>query len=192
KKREPCVAGNMALLQSLVANPWHIRQLSSPCPSIKFHGLVNIKQLCQAVKNSQASEPAPQPATQTPSRDSDIDALEARIRKRKTKRTEAKVKVESAVVDAVTGKGPAPPTAKAETTYLSVMLFSFLLILLEGLVLAGSGFLPEAADVFVEQVLYPSFSPQVAAFLLLSSVYGLWKTGKLDLPFMGGSPPPQP
>ncbi|GFH29643.1 uncharacterized protein HaLaN_28337, partial [Haematococcus lacustris] len=60
------------------------------------------------------------------------------MRKRKTKRTEAKVEVESAVVDAVTGKGPAPPTAKAETTYLSVMLFSFLLILLEGLVLAGS------------------------------------------------------
>ncbi|GFH24922.1 uncharacterized protein HaLaN_22802, partial [Haematococcus lacustris] len=101
-------------------------------------------------------------------------------RKRKTKRTEAKVKVESAVVDAVTGKGPAPPTAKAETTYLSVMLFSFLLILLEGLVLAGSGFLPEAADVFVEQVLYPSFSPQVIQ--MCSIMYSRWRLRKIPGP----------
>ena len=37
------------------------------------------------------------------------------------------------------------------------------------------GFLPEAADQFAQDVVYPSFSPTVGFFLLLSSLYGIWK-----------------
>jgi hypothetical protein len=41
------------------------------------------------------------------------------------------------------------------------------------------GFLPEGSDGFITDYLYPSFSPQILLFLGLSSLYGLWKTGKL-------------
>ena len=37
------------------------------------------------------------------------------------------------------------------------------------------GFLPEAADQFAQDVVYPSFSPSVGFFLLLSTAYGIWK-----------------
>ena len=39
------------------------------------------------------------------------------------------------------------------------------------------GFLPEAADQFAQGVVYPSFSPTVGFFLLLSTAYGIWKVG---------------
>lgn len=41
------------------------------------------------------------------------------------------------------------------------------------------GFMSEEFDGFVQEYLYPSFSPTVLAFLAASSLYGLWKTGKL-------------
>jgi hypothetical protein len=41
------------------------------------------------------------------------------------------------------------------------------------------GFLPTEIDGFIQDVLYPSFSPQMLLFLGMSSAYGLWKTGKL-------------
>ena len=43
---------------------------------------------------------------------------------------------------------------------------------------AMQGFLPTEVDAFVQDVLYPSFSPQMLLFLGMSSAYGLWKTGK--------------
>jgi hypothetical protein len=43
--------------------------------------------------------------------------------------------------------------------------------------------LPEDWDAFISNMLYPNYSPTVLLFLGLSSLYGLWKTGKL--PGMG-------
>eukprot|EP00197_Chlamydomonas_leiostraca_P008782 CAMPEP_0202865738 /NCGR_PEP_ID=MMETSP1391-20130828/6329_1 /ASSEMBLY_ACC=CAM_ASM_000867 /TAXON_ID=1034604 /ORGANISM="Chlamydomonas leiostraca, Strain SAG 11-49" /LENGTH=162 /DNA_ID=CAMNT_0049545615 /DNA_START=120 /DNA_END=609 /DNA_ORIENTATION=+ len=120
-----------------------------------------------------------------------LEALEARMRSRRNKKVEPKVKVESAVVDAVTGKGPAPPTAQAETTFITGLMFLFGVILLEGLLIAGTGFLPEEWDAFVTDVLYPGYTPTVFSFLMGSTAYGLWKIGKLPLPFLGAPPPSQ-
>lgn len=53
-------------------------------------------------------------------------------------------------------------------------------ILLEGLVLGGSGFLPDAWDAWISGTLYPSFSPTVGVFLLFSSAYGAWKAKQGD------------
>eukprot|EP00878_Enallax_costatus_P012945 GHUV01013518.1.p1 GENE.GHUV01013518.1~~GHUV01013518.1.p1 ORF type:complete len:181 (+),score=78.64 GHUV01013518.1:749-1291(+) len=109
------------------------------------------------------------------------EALEALLRRRKGKKgkVEPKVKVESAVVDMATGKAPANPAGEAETQVIQVLLGFFGILLTEGLVLAGSGFLPAELDSFVQDVLYPSYSPQMLLFLGMSSAYGLWKTGKL-------------
>lgn len=41
------------------------------------------------------------------------------------------------------------------------------------------GFLPTDADAVIQDVVYPSYSPQLLLFLGLSSLYGLFKTGKL-------------
>jgi hypothetical protein len=110
---------------------------------------------------------------------SNIDILEARAKSKRRARPEAKVKVESAAVDLATGKTAPTAMAEAETSYISALLFCFVAILAEGLLLAGSGFLPEDWDQFIQDVIYPSFSWTVLAFLGGSSLYGLWKTGSL-------------
>mmetsp|Transcript_18802 Transcript_18802/g.32081 ORF Transcript_18802/g.32081 Transcript_18802/m.32081 type:complete len:198 (+) Transcript_18802:60-653(+) len=140
--------------------------------------------------STSASTPAPAPPSASASGDrtDEIEALEARIKSRRTRKIEPQVKVESAAVDAVTGKGPASPIAEAETNYLTAMLALFGLVLAEGLLIAASGFLPEDWDLFVHDVLYPNYTYVVLLFLLGSSVYGAWKVGKLPLPFMGPAP----
>jgi hypothetical protein len=37
--------------------------------------------------------------------------------------------------------------------------------------------------------LYPNYTPTVLVFLACSTAYGLWKIGKLPLPFVGNPPP---
>ncbi|KAI8468274.1 MAG: hypothetical protein J3K34DRAFT_470985 [Monoraphidium minutum] len=107
----------------------------------------------------------------------DVDAALARRRSRR--KIEAQVKVESAAVAQATGALPQTPVGAAETAAVQALGIFFTFILMEGLLLAGSGFLPESWDSFIENVLYPSFSPQMLLFLAGSSAYGLWKTGKL-------------
>eukprot|EP00775_Hariotina_reticulata_P011690 gene11690-11834_t len=106
---------------------------------------------------------------------------ESKQRKRKGRKgkVEAKVKVESAVVDMATGKTPANAAGEAETKVIQVLLGFFGILLTEGLVLAGSGFFEPDIDAWVQDVLYPSYTPQMLLFLGMSSAYGLWKTGKL-------------
>lgn len=41
------------------------------------------------------------------------------------------------------------------------------------------GFLPEEWDVWIQDTVYPSYSPTVIVFLACSSLYGLFKIGKL-------------
>ncbi len=41
------------------------------------------------------------------------------------------------------------------------------------------GFLPEDWDVWIQEKIYPSYSGTVVLFLVCSSLYGLFKTGKL-------------
>eukprot|EP00798_Chlamydomonas_sp_ICE-L_P022749 gene22749-29915_t len=59
-----------------------------------------------------------------------------------------KVKVESAVVRAVSGDRAPSAAEKYETTAVGVLFFLFANIIIFGLVLAGSGFLPEEYDDF--------------------------------------------
>ncbi|GLT39780.1 hypothetical protein SLA2020_139530 [Shorea laevis] len=49
------------------------------------------------------------------------------------------------------------------------------IILVEGIVLAASGFLPEEWDKFLVKYLYPSFTPTVALFLAGTVAYGVSK-----------------
>ena len=40
---------------------------------------------------------------------------------------------------------------------------------------ASQGFLPESADRFATDVIYPAFSPQMGVFFVCSTAYGVWK-----------------
>ncbi len=55
-------------------------------------------------------------------------------------------------------------------------------------VTATQGFLPEEWDAFIQDVLYPNYTGTVALFLGASTLYGLWKIGKISLPFLGTAP----
>lgn len=65
-----------------------------------------------------------------------------------------------------------------ETYAVGLLVLLFLAILLLGIFLAASGFLPEEYDRFAEEVIYPAYSPLLLVFLACSSLYGLYKAGK--------------
>jgi hypothetical protein len=68
------------------------------------------------------------------------------------------------------------PASQTEALVLQSLGVAFALILLEGLILAASGFLPEEIDNFIVDYIYPTFSIQVGVVFACSTVYGLWKT----------------
>ena len=86
-------------------------------------------------------------------------------------------KVISAARDQVYGDAPLTDLQKFETNIITWLGFLFIVILGEGIFLAGSGFMSVEADQFAQDFVYPAFSPTLGLFLLSSSLYGLWKTG---------------
>ena len=77
---------------------------------------------------------------------------------------------------------PAPATMPADQyksideNFIKVLGFFFVGIFVEGLLVAGSGFLPDSADKFIVNFVFPAFTPSVGVFLLISVFYGLFKT----------------
>lgn len=67
-------------------------------------------------------------------------------------------------------------SGRTETFVLQSLALGFCFILLQGVSLAASGFLPQAADDFIVGYIYPSFSYQLGFFFTCSTAYGLWKT----------------
>ncbi len=85
-------------------------------------------------------------------------------------------KVVAPLRDQALGGGPLTEEQVAEGYAVSALALVFALIIGEGVFLAASGFLPEGADAFATDVVYPAFSPTLGVFLAGSSAYGLWKT----------------
>eukprot|EP01018_Ginkgo_biloba_P016153 Gb_15276 [translate_table: standard] len=75
-----------------------------------------------------------------------------------------------------------PQVQQVETVFLISWAGLGILILVEGIVLAASGFLPEEWDNFFVKYLYPVFTPSVLLFLVGATAYGLFK-------YLAGGPP---
>ncbi|QDZ24605.1 hypothetical protein HOP50_14g71440 [Chloropicon primus] len=73
-------------------------------------------------------------------------------------------------------KMPAEQYKKYDENFVTVLAFLFVGIFAEGLLVAGSGFLPEDVDNFIVNTVYPAFTPTLGVFLLVSVCYGLFKT----------------
>ena len=95
----------------------------------------------------------------------------------KTKR--AKIKVEGMAIEAAKGTAPVTLQSASEEAYILFLLGYVVVIFLGGLLLALSAFddvLPSRVETWVENSLYPAYSPTVIGFLVFSSIYGLIKT----------------
>lgn len=62
-----------------------------------------------------------------------------------------------------------------EPVYVQALAAYFTLLILDGIVIAGSSFLPEFVDDFAVSVLYPSYSGLIGLFFALSAGYGAFK-----------------
>merc|ERR1739848_395666 len=71
---------------------------------------------------------------------------------------------------------PAEQYKKVDENFVLSLAFLFVGLFVEGLLVAGSGFLPEDVDQFIVSTIYPAFTPTLGVFLLVSVFYGLFKT----------------
>jgi hypothetical protein len=133
--------------------------------------------------SSATSTSSSSPASSSSNNNKDDDDLwieqELRLRKRARSpknKNGAGPNVIAPAVSRAKGEAAARPADGAEAAALQFLGVFFAVLLLEGLALAASGFFPESVDAFITERVYPSYSPQLGAFLLCSSVYGLWKS----------------
>lgn len=123
-------------------------------------------------------------ATSSSNKDDDDLWIEQELRRRKKARSGGANKNKSGggpnviapAVSRAKGEAAAQPADGAEAAALQFLGAFFVVLLLEGLALAASGFFPESVDAFITEKVYPSYSPQLGVFLLCSSLYGLWKS----------------
>eukprot|EP01025_Chloroclados_australasicus_P060172 TRINITY_DN7697_c0_g1_i2.p2 TRINITY_DN7697_c0_g1~~TRINITY_DN7697_c0_g1_i2.p2 ORF type:complete len:181 (-),score=20.44 TRINITY_DN7697_c0_g1_i2:535-1041(-) len=103
--------------------------------------------------------------------------MEALVRENRGKKARSeRPKVVSPVVEQVYGDKEQTPAQKNETLIVTGLLVLALIILIEGVFLAASGFFSDEVDQFAQNVIYPAFSPTVLLLLAGSTVYGLWKS----------------
>jgi len=115
--------------------------------------------------------------SQTKPDDDDEILFEAQLKARRQRNRRVQKKSGSAVAAAEKPLQAEPLAgSETETLVLKSLAAGFCIILLQGVALAGSGFLPEAADNFIVDYIYPSFSWQMGIFFSCTTVYGLWKT----------------
>lgn len=110
-------------------------------------------------------------------------AFEPKSKSKRKRRTgentrRAKVNVEGLAIDAAKGVAPVTVQSASEEAYILFLLGYVVVIFLGGLLLAISAFgvLPDALEGWVENSLYPAYSPTVVGFLAFSSIYGVIKT----------------
>ncbi|KAK9844225.1 hypothetical protein WJX84_000053 [Apatococcus fuscideae] len=120
------------------------------------------------------SRQAPE-AKRGPAEEGDL-AIERQLKSRRNQ--PQRPRVNAPQVDALKGGGGSEldKMGQTEGRFVGGLALLFCIILLEGLFLAGSGFLPEEYDLFAQNYVFKAFTPSIGLLLAGSSAYGLWKS----------------
>ncbi|KAJ6839108.1 protein LOW PSII ACCUMULATION 2, chloroplastic [Iris pallida] len=98
---------------------------------------------------------------------------------KKSKRIIRRSPIEKPSLLQESGQPPSPAAAEQQSANESAFLITWLglgiVIFVQGIALAASGFLPEKWDSFLVKYLYPSFTPTVFLFVCGTVVYGVIK-----------------
>ena len=154
---------------------------SSACSSARF-SIASASASVRCVPPRATGDDAADAAADTLDASADDFAFEPKSKNKRRRRTgdgtkRATLTIDSPAIDAAKGVGERTATQQSEEAYVLFLAAYISLIFLGGLLLAVSAFdvLPENLNAWVEQTLYPSFSPFVVGFLGFSSIYGLIK-----------------
>ncbi|KAH0448681.1 hypothetical protein IEQ34_022481 [Dendrobium chrysotoxum] len=130
---------------------------------------------------SASAPPSPPPSKKTDSSGAGFGAAVDEKKKRKRKGRSAvirRIPIEKSSIFSPTSddiRSSQEQQGANEGAFLLAWLGLGGLILIEGIALAASGFLPEQWDNFFTKYLYPSFTPTVAVFVGGTVVYGVYK-----------------
>ncbi|KAL5728111.1 hypothetical protein ACHQM5_001233 [Ranunculus cassubicifolius] len=152
--------------------------MNKPPPSLHYSN-IKTRLIVKATTDSSPSSSSPEepekPITKTSLGFGSSSTVDDKKRKKSKGRVIRRTPLEKPAFLSAKSEVKVPKQDTGETVFILAWIGLGSLIIIEGLVLSASGFLPEEWDNFFTKYLYPAFTPTVFLFVAGTVVYGVLK-----------------